>query len=130
MNYLIDTHILIWQTEGNSRLESSIQSEMAGPLSTIYVSHASFWEMTIKSAIGKIEFPTPISQFQRIIVENEFKPLAFGFNHYEILESLPLHHKDPFDRMLIAQAIAENFMIITHDEKFAAYEPHVKIFWN
>ncbi len=63
MNYLIDTHILIWYGEGNPRLHPSILAEMRQPSSRVYISHATFWEMTIKLTLGKLEFSTPISGF-------------------------------------------------------------------
>ncbi len=130
MNYLIDTHILIWYGEGNRRLKASILAEMRKSSSRIYISHATFWEITIKLALGKLDFSTPVSGFQNLILKYNFKLLDFNFIHYEHLETLPYYHNDPFDRMLIAQAIAEDFTIITQDQKFALYEPSVKILWN
>lgn len=130
MNYLIDTHILIWYGEGNPRLDSSILAEMRKPSNRVYVSHATFWEMTIKLALGKLEFSTPVPGFQNLIPAYNFRVMGFDFEHYKSLELLPPYHKDPFDRMLIAQAIAEDFTIITHDKRFAAYEPMVRILWN
>ncbi len=130
MNYLIDTHILIWYGEGNPRLHPSTLAEMRKPSSRVHISHATFWEMTIKLTLGKLEFSTPISGFQNLISTYNFQVLGFDFEHYKSLELLPRHHNDPFDRMIIAQAIAEDFTIITQDQQFAAYEPLVKILWN
>lgn len=130
MNYLIDTHILIWYGEGDRRLNLATLDEMRKPSSKVFISHATFWEITIKKALGKLEFSTPVSGFQSLITRYGFQIQALSFNHYESLELLPRHHNDPFDRMLIAQAIAENFTVITHDKKFALYEPLVKILWN
>lgn len=130
MNYLIDTHILIWYGEGNQRLKASILAEMRKPSSRIYISHATFWEITIKLTLGKLDFSTPVSGFQSLITKYNFRLLGFDLEHYESLELLPFHHQDPFDRMLIAQAIAEDLTIITQDQKFALYEQSVKILWN
>ena len=130
MNYLIDTHILIWYGEGNQRLKASVLAEMRKPSSRIYISHATFWEITIKLTLGKLDFSTPVSGFQSLITKYNFRLLGFDLKHYESLELLPFHHQDPFDRMLIAQAIAEDLTIITQDQKFALYEPSVKILWN
>ncbi|WP_373515697.1 type II toxin-antitoxin system VapC family toxin [Persicitalea sp.] len=128
INYLIDTHILIWYGEGDRRLNPSIFDEMRKPSSKVFISHATFWEITIKKALRKLEFSAPVSRFRDLATEYSFQ--IFRFNHYERLELLPHHHNDPFDRMLIAQAIAEDFTIITQDKKFATYEHQVKILWN
>lgn len=72
----------------------------------------------------------PISGLRELVAKNDFEPQGFNFEHYECLEVLPYHHNDPFDRMLIAQAIAEDSTIITQDKQFEAYEPLVKILWN
>lgn len=130
MNYLIDTHILIWHAEASHRLRPLILAQIKDLSNVIYVSHVSFGEMTIKSSLGKLEFSTPVSQFQKVSLLNAFSVLDFKFDHYSTLETLPFHHQDPFDRMLIGQAIAEDLTIITQDQKFALYEPSVKILWN
>lgn len=130
MKYFLDTHIFIWHAEAVPKLNASVLAEIKELQNTIYVSHASLWEITIKVSIGKLNMSIPISGLQKIIAGNDFQIQGFNFKHYECLETLPFHHNDPFDRMLIAQAIAEDFTIITQDKKFAAYEPLVKILWN
>ena len=122
MNYLIDTHILIWYAEGNPQLSTHTISEIRKPSNRIYISHATFWEMTIKLTLGKLKFSTPIAQFNELITQYNFHILSIDFEHYNVLETLSLHHNDPFDRMLIAQAIAEDMTLITQDTKFASYE--------
>jgi PIN domain nuclease of toxin-antitoxin system len=124
MRYLLDTHVLIWHSEGK-KLTSDILDILANPENILYVSHASLWEMTIKESIGKIEFNFEIAAFEDVLIQNQFTILPFGFNNYQQLRKLPFHHQDPFDRMLIAQAISEGIPIITHDGKILLYDVEV-----
>ena len=86
--------------------------------------------ITIKKSLGKLDFVTPISDFYQTALENYFLPLDFDIASYRVLEALPVFHQDPFDRMIIAQAIAGNFTIITQDRKFEYYGKLVPIIWN
>ena len=130
MKYFLDTHIFIWHAEAIPKLSSGVLAEIEDPKNSIYVSHACFWEITIKVSNRKLDMSIPISELRQLVAKSDFQPQGFNFEHYESLETLPYHHNDPFDRMLIAQAIAEDFTIITQDKQFAAYEPLVKILWN
>jgi PIN domain nuclease of toxin-antitoxin system len=130
MKYLIDTHILIWSLEGNKRLSANAFDLLNNPVNEIWVSHVSLWEMSIKIALKKLSINYPVSLWEHILRENNYELIGFDFKQYEIVQALPHHHHDPFDRMIIAQAMAEDFTIITQDEKFKAYEPDVKIIWN
>ncbi|GET40025.1 type II toxin-antitoxin system VapC family toxin [Microseira wollei] len=122
MKYLIDTHILIWFIEGDEKLSEAARSLIANPANEIYVSQASLWEMTIKISIGKLSLSISLSELELFLVSNQFQILETQFRHYEILQDLPFHHQDPFDRMIIAQAKAENYTIITHDDRFKLYD--------
>ncbi|MCF2498488.1 type II toxin-antitoxin system VapC family toxin [Dyadobacter chenhuakuii] len=130
MHYLIDTHILLWHSDNNQKLSSQVISELNSSSASLYVSHATYWEMTIKKGLGKLDLNVPISEFQKIAMRNSFHSLSFDNEHYDVLEQLPLLHADPFDRMIIAQAIAEKITIITQDKKFALYQQLVPILWN
>ncbi|MCE7069831.1 type II toxin-antitoxin system VapC family toxin [Dyadobacter sp. CY327] len=130
MHYLIDTHILLWHSDNNQKLSSQVISELNSSSASLYVSHATYWEMTIKKGLGKLDLNVPISEFQKIAMRNSFHSLSFYNEHYDVLEQLPLLHADPFDRMIIAQAIAEKLTIITQDKKFALYQKLVPILWN
>ena len=121
MNYLIDTHILIWFIEGNTNLSKQAQDLIANPANSIYVSQASLWEMTIKISIGKLSLSISLSELEVFLINNQFQILDAKFSHYEILQHLPFHHQDPFDRLIIAQAKAEDYMIITNDNRFKLY---------
>ncbi|MFB2977440.1 type II toxin-antitoxin system VapC family toxin [Microseira sp. BLCC-F43] len=126
MKYLIDTHILIWFIEGDEKLSEEARALIANPANDIYVSQASLWEMTIKISIGKLSLSISLSDLELFLVSNQFQILETQFRHYEILHYLPFHHQDPFERMIIAQAKAEDYTIITHDDRFKLYD--VKLF--
>lgn len=130
MKYFLDTHIFIWHAEAIPKLSSRVWTEIENSQNTIYVSHATFWEITIKVSLGKLDMSIPVSGLRHLVARIGFQPQGFNFEHYEALEILPHHHNDPFDRMIIAQAIAADFTIITQDQRFAVYEPLVKILWN
>ena len=121
MHYLLDTHVLIWHAE-NQNLSQNVLNIINNPENTILVSHASLWEMTIKVSIGKLKLNFSIAEFPNLLIQNQFSILPFDFKNYEILSQLPFHHQDPFDRMLIAQAMSENIPIISHDSKFDLYD--------
>ncbi|HEV7351073.1 type II toxin-antitoxin system VapC family toxin [Telluribacter sp.] len=130
MKYFLDTHILIWHAEESSLLNSNVLAIIRNPANIVYVSHASFWEIVIKSSIGKLKMSVSLLELRRLVIQNQFQILDFDFKHYETFESLPFFHNDPFDRMLIAQAIAEDMTLITQDDKLAPYQPQVSILWN
>ena len=120
MRYLLDTHVLIWHAE-NQQLNQDVLNIINEPTNEILISHATLWEMTIKVSIGKLKLNFPIADFSKLLIANHFLILPFDFKYYEILSQLPFHHQDPFDRMLIPQAIVENIPIISHDAKFKLY---------
>ena len=128
MTYLIDTHILIWYAENDSKLSRNTVEIISNLENQIYVSHASLWEITIKKGLGKLDYPDSIPQMSYFLNLNIFSVLDFDFSHYKKYLELPLYHNDPFDRMLIAQAQAEDFTIITQDEKFRNYD--ISVIWN
>jgi len=128
MNYLLDTHVLIWYAEGNLRLPERIRAIIADKSNTIFVSHATIWEMTIKMALKKLDMLLTLSEWEARLAEQQFISLSTNFEHFSALFTLPQHHQDPFDRLLIAQAIAEDLTIITHDSRFAQYPVRLEIF--
>lgn len=130
MTYLLDTHILIWFVEDDPRLTTSVRTLLQDTANVVLVSHASFWEMTIKKSIGKLQITLPQQALERKLSLHLIQSLGFETRHYETLETLPFYHQDPFDRMLIAQAMAEGVGLVTQDQKFTAYESLVRIIWN
>ena len=119
MQLLLDTHTLIWWLANNSTLSNKAKDVIADPNNIIYVSAASAWEIAIKKSLGKLQAPDDLAMQ---IKAKGFIPLFIDIPHALTVESLPWHHQDPFDRILIAQAIYEHLTIITRDRKFNVYE--------
>ncbi len=122
MNFLIDTHALIWYIEGNKKLSTNVISVIENTENTVFVSKASLWEMAIKISLKKLEISILFEELEIFLEENEFSILDYNFEHLNTLLKLPFHHSDPFDRLIISQAIIEDFRIITHDKAFDHYE--------
>lgn len=122
MRLLLDTHILIWLLEGNPQLSSQARLMIEDETNELLVSIASLWEIAIKCSIGKLNIGMPFEAFlcQKIDPE-EFKILAIQAAHLVVIADLPLYHRDPFDRLIIAQAMAENLLILSADAIFDAY---------
>ncbi len=122
MKLLLDTHVFIWSVLEPEKLSSQIVMLISSDDNDLFLSTASIWEMQIKIGIGKLHFDNLLSEIvaqQREI--NELKILPIKLKHIWQLNNLPLHHKDPFDRMIISQAITENLPILTIDNIFNQY---------
>jgi PIN domain nuclease of toxin-antitoxin system len=116
---LLDTHVFLWWLSDDLRLGKSSRQAIANPRNQVYVSAASTWEISIKKSIGKLTAPNDMDA----IVESEgFEKLPITLFHGDQAGSLPELHKDPFDRMLIAQAQSEGLVIVTNDEKIIQYK--------
>jgi PIN domain nuclease of toxin-antitoxin system len=119
---LIDTHIFIWYVQSSDRLPSSVIAMINDGRNDILFSIASVWEMAIKQSSGKLNLGNPYSSF---IAEqmrlNSMELLPVRLEHLDLITTLPLHHRDPFDRLLIAQAIVEDIVIISADSAFSLY---------
>lgn len=118
MRYLADTHVLLWALASDKRLPKRHRAIL---LSTaeVYFSAASVWEIAIKKSLGKLRAPARLAE---ILPRAGFRPLNVTAIHAEAVACLPPHHADPFDRLLIAQARAEKFTLLTADAQFALYE--------
>lgn len=121
MDLLLDTHILIWFLTGNERLTASTKSAIKNLNNNCYISIASIWEMALKTRIGKLELSFSFEDLKNLIIQNQIDILPIDFEHIQLLTTLPLHHSDPFDRMIIAQAITEDFILISNDKLFEKY---------
>jgi len=116
---LLDTHALLWWLADDARLGSAARQAIEDPTNVVFVSAATVWEVAIKRAVGKLRAPVGLAD----IVEREnLEPLPVRFDHAERVASLPLHHGDPFDRLLVAQAQVEGATLVTVDRALAAYD--------
>jgi PIN domain nuclease of toxin-antitoxin system len=121
MKVLIDTHALIWYIGGKKKLSKKTIAVIENTKNQVYVSKASLWELAIKISLGKLEISIPFEELEAFLKENAFFILEYNFSHLQKLLSLPFHHSDPFDRLIISQAITDNLTIITKDKSFRKY---------
>ena len=127
MNILLDTHALIWFTEGSEQISSRALSEIADPKNKKFLSIISLWEIVIKSSSKKLEFNYSLAEVNYFLSLNNIKTLGINTDNLEVLTNLAFYHKDPFDRIMIAQAISENLTIVSADRHFSAYP--VGVLW-
>ena len=121
MRLLLDTHAFLWFLLDDARLGITAKTVIE-QAETLYLSPASHWEIAIKIALGKYVLPEPFTQFMmRELEDNNMTILPIEIFHTAQLTSLPFHHRDPFDRLIIAQALAEDLPIVSIDTKFDAY---------
>jgi PIN domain nuclease of toxin-antitoxin system len=119
MNLLLDTHVALWALSQPDRLAHDVQALLSDSSHSVYVSAATVWEVEIKRAIGKLSAP---DGFAAECTDRGFDPLVIDLVHAERAGRLPLHHSDPFDRMLIAQAIEDDLLLVSDDRAFDAYD--------
>lgn len=119
MRYLLDTCVLLWALEGESSKIKEFIDVIKNESNDIAVSVVSYWEMAIKKSIGKLNYPDNIIE---AIEQSGFSQLNLEYNHIAYLETLPLLHNDPFDRLLISQSLAEKRILLTVDEKILRYK--------
>ncbi len=118
---LLDTHPFIWFLNGDEQLSSNLKNIIADTTNKCFLSIASLWEIAIKSSLGKLELKGDFSRIADFLSDNDIEPLPITFEHLQRLMQLPFHHKDPFDRIIIAQALTEGLSIATKDEIFPDY---------
>ena len=122
MKYLLDTHTALWFFEEPGKLSRTALRIVRDQAVERCVSIASAWELAIKIGTDKLRFEGGMPEFFRVVEKNGFGLLAITAEHIERLESLPFHHRDPFDRILIASAMAENMSLITADGNIQKYD--------
>ena len=120
---LLDTHVFLWWRGEPARLSAEVRSSIA-TADIVFVSAASAWEAAIKAALGRLELPDTI---EAGVLASGFEKLLITFAHAEQAAGLPPHHRDPFDRMLVAQACAEGLTLVTHDRLLEPYD--VEVIW-
>jgi PIN domain nuclease of toxin-antitoxin system len=122
MNLLLDTHILVRWLADEPSLGDRARGAIADARNCVWVSAASAWEVAIKSSLGRLHLPGPAAEvLPTALADNDFSPLPISVDHALRVSELPHHHADPFDRILIAQAIAESLTIVTADAIFDRY---------
>lgn len=123
--YLLDTHVYLWSVRGSSRLKPPV-AKAVSDATEVFVSVAALWEACIKAALQKLELPYPIADdpargFRTTVADMGFRVLMVEPEHAARVRDLPHHHRDPFDRVMMAQAIHEGLTLVTHDDVFDRY---------
>jgi PIN domain nuclease of toxin-antitoxin system len=119
--FLLDTHVGIWFFNGNEALSKTANSIIRNLSNDVYISMTSTWELAIQISIGKLDFAGKAAGFIRLAEENEITLLPIKTSHLTVLETLPVIHRDPFDRLLVATAISEQMTLITADANIVRY---------
>ncbi len=127
MNLLLDTHALIWFLEGDDRLSQAARSVIENPSNTNYASIATFWDIAIKTSLGKLQTKTSLTNLKFLLFENGIEIFPIMIEHTVLVGKLPFYHRDPFDRLLIAQAMHENMFLVSRDEYFSQYD--IRVIW-
>jgi PIN domain nuclease of toxin-antitoxin system len=127
MGYLLDTHTIIWYVENNPNLPQRIRNIIENQPKPVIFSLASIWEMSIKTGLGKLSLSLTLNQIVDKLVNEGLIFLPIKLDHTVVVQTLPHHHRDPFDRMLIAQSDVEKCTILTRDPAFDDY--NVSVLW-
>jgi PIN domain nuclease of toxin-antitoxin system len=128
MKLLLDTNVFIWLNDAPHRVRESVLTKIANPDNELFLSLTSIWEMQIKIQLGKLELSDDLPDILRTQqVDNNLQILTINLDHIWSLENLPYHHRDPFDRLLIAQAQTEGMTLVSADKVFDLYD--VDLLW-
>lgn len=118
MNLLIDTHVALWWFDDPMQLSTDARAAIGDIKNRVYISAATAWEIAIKRGLGKLKAPADLQAAMRA---NFFEPLAISLDDALRVESLPMHHRDPFDRLLIAQSFERRLTLVSRDAEFGKY---------
>jgi len=131
MTFLIDTHTFLWFINGSDELTKTAKELIEKDNNDIFISIASLWEISIKTAIGKLQISDNYDTVIDDVVENDISILPINFTHTVIQNKLPFHHKDPFDRIIVSKTIVEETNLISCDDIFDLYlqDTEVKRIW-
>jgi PIN domain nuclease of toxin-antitoxin system len=124
---LLDTHLLIWAADGIERVPAGARALMADPGNELLFSVASLWEIAIKSGLNRRDFQVDARMLRRGLIDNGYRELPILSEHAVAIDALPPIHKDPFDRLLIAQATVEGITLLTNDVTVAQYHAPVRL---
>jgi PIN domain nuclease of toxin-antitoxin system len=121
MKFLLDTHLLLWAAGQPERLSKPARELIENPDNALYFSAASIWEIAIKSTLGREDFKADARLIRRGLIDNGYQEIAISSEHAAGVQALPLVHKDPFDRLLIAQSLSEGMPLVTVDPLLSQY---------
>jgi len=121
LNLLLDTHVALWAITDNPKLSQTARDLIVAPKTNVFVSAATIWEIAIKSSLGRGDMPVSARNAMRYFQESGYRFLPIEAEHTLAVEELPPHHQDPFDRILVAQAMVEPMRLMTHDSQVALY---------
>jgi PIN domain nuclease of toxin-antitoxin system len=121
---VVDTHVALWLLDEDTRLSQSADQMLTDASNEVLLSAAVVWEVAIKRSLGKLDAP---DGFARLLLDAGAAPLAVSIDHARAVRSLPWHHRDPFDRLLVAQAALEDAVLVSNDERLRAYD--VRVAW-
>jgi PIN domain nuclease of toxin-antitoxin system len=119
VNLLLDTHTVLWWLSDDPTLSDAARSAIADPENTVFLSAVVVWEIRIKQGIGKLDLP---EDFGEVLAQQHFPELSVTVKHADTIAALPAIHRDPFDRLLVAQAVVERMTIVTRDSFIAEYD--------
>ena len=122
MAYLLDTHTFLWFASGDNQLPATVRDKIKDIHQPCFLSTASLWEITIKKQIGKLTLDISLEELFNYADRNQIEIVPINYAHLIVLSNLPKHHSDPFDRLIISQAIAENLIILTRDKRIKKYK--------
>lgn len=122
MRILLDTHAIVWWATGDRRLSRRARVAIADPGTEAFISIASAWEIQIKATVQKLALRKPVAALYRsLIIDQDFRMIGIELDDIDHLSKLPPHHRDPFDRVLVAQALRGNFTLVTKDSLVSSY---------
>ena len=127
MKFLLDTHLLLWAAGQPERLSKPARELIENPDNTLYFSAASIWEIAIKSSLGREDFKADSRLIRRGLIDNGYREVAISSEHAAGVQALPLIHKDPFDRLLIAQSLVEGMPLVTVDPILSQYPGMIQL---
>lgn len=123
MRLLLDTHTFLWWATDAPELSPAARDAVGDAYNDCWLSLVSCWEMAIKLSLGKLRLPAPVERFvPEQMAENDFRQLGLEFQHVVRVATMALHHRDPFDRLLVAQAVEEDLALVSADAAFDAYD--------
>ena len=126
MRFLLDTHLLLWVAERPERLSGTARRLLSNSRNELFFSAASLWEVAIKNNLGRKDFRADPRELRRLLLENGYNEISVTSEHAVNTDALPALHKDPFDRLLLAQAITEGMTLLTSDQRLASYPGPVR----